>query len=99
MMKRLSFVGIYLGAVVWCGAATRDVEIINFAFSPSTVQVNVADSVRWIERDAPPTFHTSTSGQSPNPNGLWNSGALEEKIIAIKIVERIGKNDPSQVLS
>ena len=30
---------------------------------------------------------------------LWNSGALEEKIIAIKIVETIGKNDPSQVLS
>jgi 3-methyladenine DNA glycosylase AlkD len=29
---------------------------------------------------------------------LWNSGALEEKIIAIKIVEKVGKNDPSQVL-
>ena len=25
---------------------------------------------------------------------LWNSGALEEKIIAIKIVEKVGKTDP-----
>lgn len=29
---------------------------------------------------------------------LWASGALEEKIIAIKIVEKIGKTDPSGVL-
>ncbi len=30
---------------------------------------------------------------------LWNSGALEEKIIAIKIVEKVGKSDPLQVLT
>src|SRR6185295_14258494 len=30
---------------------------------------------------------------------LWNSGALEEKIIAIKIVEKVGKNDPLRVLA
>jgi len=30
---------------------------------------------------------------------LWNSGSLEEKIIAIKIIERIGKAHPSRVLS
>jgi 3-methyladenine DNA glycosylase AlkD len=30
---------------------------------------------------------------------LWNSGALEEKIIAIKIIEQVGKNDPSRVLT
>ncbi len=29
---------------------------------------------------------------------LWNSGSLEEKIVAIKIVEKIGKSDPLQVL-
>jgi 3-methyladenine DNA glycosylase AlkD len=29
---------------------------------------------------------------------LWESGALEEKIIAIKIIEKTGKNDPAQVL-
>jgi 3-methyladenine DNA glycosylase AlkD len=30
---------------------------------------------------------------------LWNSGALEEKIIAIKIVELVGKNDPLRVMT
>jgi 3-methyladenine DNA glycosylase AlkD len=29
---------------------------------------------------------------------LWNSGALEEKIIAIKIIEKVGKTDPVRVL-
>ena len=30
---------------------------------------------------------------------LWNSGALEEKIIAIKIIEKTGKKDPAKVLA
>lgn len=29
---------------------------------------------------------------------LWNSGALEEKIIAIKILEKTGKTDPGRLL-
>src|SRR5262245_49473686 len=30
---------------------------------------------------------------------LWNSGALEEKIIAVKIIEKTGKTDPDRVLN
>jgi 3-methyladenine DNA glycosylase AlkD len=30
---------------------------------------------------------------------LWESGALEEKIIAIKIIEKTGKNDPDKLLA
>ena len=29
---------------------------------------------------------------------LWQSGALEEKIIAIKIIEKMGKKDPNRLL-
>jgi 3-methyladenine DNA glycosylase AlkD len=29
---------------------------------------------------------------------LWNSGALEEKILAIKIIEKTGKTDPARLL-
>jgi 3-methyladenine DNA glycosylase AlkD len=29
---------------------------------------------------------------------LWQSGAFEEKIIAIKIIEKTGKTDPERVL-
>jgi 3-methyladenine DNA glycosylase AlkD len=32
-------------------------------------------------------------------NELWESGTLEEKIIAIKIMEKMGKNDPDKLLS
>jgi 3-methyladenine DNA glycosylase AlkD len=30
---------------------------------------------------------------------LWNSGALEEKVIAIKIIEKTGKTDPARVMN
>src|SRR4029077_13397163 len=30
---------------------------------------------------------------------LWNSGALEEKMIATKIIEKVGKADPVRVLT
>ena len=29
---------------------------------------------------------------------LWESGALEERVIAIKIMEKMGKNDPEKLL-
>ena len=29
---------------------------------------------------------------------LWNSGALEEKIVAIKILEKMGRSDPARLL-
>src|SRR5258705_2894987 len=32
-------------------------------------------------------------------NELWDSGALEEKIIAIKIMEKTGRQDPAKLLS
>jgi len=38
------------------------------------------------------------SGSFDIAEELWSSGALEEKIIAIKIVEKMGKHDPSRLL-
>lgn len=38
-------------------------------------------------------------GSFPLVKELWKSGAHEEKVIAIKIVEKIGKTDPAQVLA
>lgn len=29
---------------------------------------------------------------------LWNAGALEEKIIAVKIIEKVGRKDPERLL-
>ena len=50
-------------------AATAGVSIVDFAFNPSSVTVNVNDSVVWTWIG--PTIHTSTSD-----TGLWDSGIL-----------------------
>ena len=52
-------------------AATHDVLIVGFAFSPATVTIDTGDTVRWTEKDG--AFHTSTSD-----TGLWDSGGLAQ---------------------
>ncbi len=47
-------------------AATANVSIVNFAFSPSSVNINVSDSVKWTWAGSP---HSTTSD-----TGLWESG-------------------------
>ena len=47
-------------------AATANVSIVNFAFSPSSVNINVSDSVKWTWAGSP---HSTTSN-----TGLWESG-------------------------
>jgi len=52
-----------------------DVTIVDFAFSPLSITVNVGDTVRWTNTG---TFaHTSTSGAVwPTWDGIWDSGPL-----------------------
>src|SRR5437764_694795 len=54
--------------------ATVPVDIANFAYNPDPVTINVGDTIVWTQRDT--TIHTVTSGNSPTPNGLFNSGNL-----------------------
>src|SRR4030095_11998559 len=46
-----------------------------FTFSPSSVTIRPGDTVRWTWND---DFHSSTSGTPGMPNGLWNSGVLNQ---------------------
>src|SRR5687768_12638966 len=55
-------------------AATVEVMIQNFAFSPASVRVQPGDTVTWKNLDD--TGHTSTSGNSGTANGIWNSSVL-----------------------
>jgi len=48
------------------GAATANVSIVNFSFSPTAVDINVNDSVKWTWAGSP---HSTTSD-----TGLWESG-------------------------
>jgi plastocyanin len=51
--------------------AMFDVQVIDFAFSPATVNIATGDTVRWIWMAG---GHSTTSGQNCIANGIWNSG-------------------------
>jgi hypothetical protein len=48
---------------------TVPVSIVNFAFVPEDVTINVGDTVMWTNND--PFAHTTTSD-----SGVWDSGSL-----------------------
>ena len=47
-------------------------DIVNFALEDLVIPVGT--TVRWTNRGS--ATHTSTSGVSPNPDGIWNTGFL-----------------------
>jgi plastocyanin len=60
-------------------AATTNVDIVNFAYSPATVTVKLGDTIHWTNT-TPTTSHTSTS-DTTNPDGSagvhwWSSGTI-----------------------
>jgi hypothetical protein len=48
--------------------------MINFAFTPDTLNINQGDSVLWINTTA--IGHTTTSGVNGVPDGYWDSGSM-----------------------
>jgi glucose/arabinose dehydrogenase/plastocyanin len=69
-----------IGTVSLCAAASHSVSIVGFSFQPPNVNAQVSDSVTWTQNDAF-VFHTATSGQGgfpPQPDGLWDSGNLNQ---------------------
>jgi plastocyanin len=58
-------------------AATVTVTIGNggFFFTPSSVTIHPGDTVQWTWSS---TGHSSTSGTPGHPNGLWDSGILNQ---------------------
>lgn len=53
---------------------THDISIVDSAFQPQNKTIAVGDSVRWTNNGA--RTHTSTSGTSGTPDGIWNSGDI-----------------------
>src|SRR5437773_3695308 len=59
-------------------AATNDVTVApngDLVFSPSSVTIHPGDTVRWTWAAS---FHSTTSGVPGAPNGIWDSGILNE---------------------
>lgn len=64
----------FAAAVALCGsapasAATVDVDIANFSFSPQTKTINAGDQVRWTNRDSFTHTVTRTSRTDPFDSG------------------------------
>ena len=62
---------------VVANGATVTVTVGNncFCFSPSSVVIHPGDTVKWTWSS---TGHSSTSGTPGSPNGLWDSGILNQ---------------------
>src|SRR5258708_39302766 len=54
------------------GAITTNVSVASFSFTPSTVSINVGDTVQWNWASG---THTSTSVPPPPGADTWNSGS------------------------
>ncbi|MGH8925525.1 MAG: cupredoxin domain-containing protein [Acidimicrobiia bacterium] len=50
-------------------ATSVTITATNFAFSPSSVTINIGDTVQWVLGSG---SHTTTSGAFPNPDGRWD---------------------------
>jgi len=58
-------------------AANHTVTIVDFSFNPASLQIAAGDTVTWVNDGS--FTHTTTSGTTsggPNPDGVWDSGAL-----------------------
>lgn len=68
----LVLIGTLLASPVPAQAATADVEVVDFAFTPAKVRVGLGDQVVWTFTDQ--TRHTSTSDEDFWDSGLMNAG-------------------------
>jgi plastocyanin len=85
-MKPVSLSLLFTAAVVSllslrsAQAASYNVLMSNFVFTPASLSIGQGDTVTWTNT-APLTPHTSTSGSPPGtPNGLWTSGTVNPNL-------------------
>jgi plastocyanin len=74
-MSRISVLVVALLTAAGLSLAVQvPVSIVDFAFSPDSVQLNPGDSVKWTNNGT--YTHTSTSGVNGVWDSLWDSGDL-----------------------
>jgi plastocyanin len=72
-MRRLVLVGIVGSVLLIAGVAHGALHSVNVnasSFSPSNIEINQNDQIKWLWTGG---THTTTSGTPGNPNGIWNS--------------------------
>ena len=76
-MKKIALLSVILLMAACTKPAASSgtpVTIVDFAFSPESVNVSVGDTVTWTNTGS--SQHTSTSGAPGAPDGTWDSGTL-----------------------
>jgi plastocyanin len=70
-------------------AATVTVTVGNscFCFSPATVTIHPGDTVRWTWSSS---GHSSTSGSPGSPNGIWDSGIINQGAVFTHTFNSVG---------
>jgi plastocyanin len=53
-------------------SATYEIIINDDGFQPSSIVINIGDTVRWMNKGS--SFHSATSGTNGIPNGIFDSG-------------------------
>lgn len=70
-MKKLYFMLIaVIAGITTVKATIRTISVADFKFSPSAVNANVGDTIRWVWSSG---THTTTSGTIPNGATSWNA--------------------------
>ncbi len=67
-------VGVMLALAVPASAEDVYVDIVNFAYIPNDITIQMGDTVYWTNLDS--VLHTVTSGTDCTSDGLFDSGDL-----------------------
>ena len=68
-------------------SAVDRVEIKDFKYLPAAITVGVGTKITWTNVDTAP--HTSSSGASPNPDGIFESGTMKkDQSRSVTVTER-----------
>lgn len=72
-MNKLGWIGLVGLLLLFAGAARGALHTVNVnsgSFSPSNIEINQGDQIKWQHVSG---THTTTSGSPGNPDGLWNA--------------------------
>jgi len=75
-MKKTLILFVFALSAVFANATVYTVTTSGMTFSPSTLTINVGDTVKWVCSSSGSLSHTSTSGSNCTADNKWNSGNL-----------------------
>lgn len=79
VLKSLTLVLTWLLLATSAFSATHTVSMVNFRFNPATLNINVGDTVTWVDTQG---NHDTVSGSGGRPDGVWNSNTQYPRLMS-----------------